>query len=655
MTAYPKLVTVRVVRLDGDVHVRVFGEYHTVWDVKCFIRETVNIPCECQRLVAIKYGVADTVPLAEIVGLRRRRLRHKITRVLDFTLVRLPTAVKERTHQLLLQAIDTDTEILNGQAKKRCPLEPDSRLCRAIISAAFTPMPSPTADVASERGCAAEPARVRDAMQGWVLVRFINPLNGNITRLLQAQRSSRIRDIKGAVSELELVPMQCQRLLLGTEEVSDECVLGELVTCEVTVIEFSDVKQRDPAEAEALKALRGNLEIRQISFYLCLLFDCYVVMPDGGTAMREGLHVAYFRHEDARVRLQVLQAVEDFISKRNIVQHESAAKIVSIVTSVFIRILSDESDSGLRMRVALESLILLSRASATDVSCILAAYTHALAHEANWTIRMSIVSVMKQFYPTAGSMISSRILAILDKTLAEDTQWMVRQRAVQALGVFYNASLVERKEHAYTILHLLGRVVADDTSCKVREEVMNLMLEMGADTWNVTVRIAMNALHRTVREDSLPATRRSAAESAVTSLTQFLDARAGFLPSEFLDARASVLPPELLAAQAEVRGILPSEFLAALAGEVPPEFLAAQAADRGEQVERPNEHAALPMTDKQSRTVGRAVKRRRKECSSWKQFYSKDLVPEAAAATSGGDDDPRAMPQLPFSYERTCG
>ena len=107
MTAYPKVVKVRVSRLDGDIHVSVFDEKTTVRVVKCFIDETVNIPCECQRLVAGNCEVTDDEILANIVGMRRRRVRHKITRVLDLTLVRLPNAEQERAHQLILQAIGT--------------------------------------------------------------------------------------------------------------------------------------------------------------------------------------------------------------------------------------------------------------------------------------------------------------------------------------------------------------------------------------------------------------------------------------------------------------------------------------------------------------------------------------------------------------------
>ena len=79
MTAYPKVVQVRVNRLDGDIHVNVFGEHRTVWEVKCFIDETVNIPCGCQRLIAGGCEVTDDETLANVVGMRRRRLRHKIT------------------------------------------------------------------------------------------------------------------------------------------------------------------------------------------------------------------------------------------------------------------------------------------------------------------------------------------------------------------------------------------------------------------------------------------------------------------------------------------------------------------------------------------------------------------------------------------------
>ena len=69
MTAYPKVVKVRVSRLDGDIHVSVFDEKTTVRVVKCFIDETVNIPCECQRLVAGSCEVTDDETFANIVGM----------------------------------------------------------------------------------------------------------------------------------------------------------------------------------------------------------------------------------------------------------------------------------------------------------------------------------------------------------------------------------------------------------------------------------------------------------------------------------------------------------------------------------------------------------------------------------------------------------
>ena len=121
MAVLPKVVRVHVRRLDGGINVSVFDEHRTVRDVKSFIDEEMNIPCECQRLVVGMCEVTDAETLANLVGVHRRRLRRKIPRVLDITLVRLPNAEEAIAHQHILEAIDTGAEICGRHYINRQP------------------------------------------------------------------------------------------------------------------------------------------------------------------------------------------------------------------------------------------------------------------------------------------------------------------------------------------------------------------------------------------------------------------------------------------------------------------------------------------------------------------------------------------------------
>ena len=148
MTAYPKVVEVHVHRLDSDIYVRAFAERATVRDVKCFIDETVNIPCECQRLFDDMYEVTDDETLGSIVGQRRRRRRllHKLTRILDLDLVQLPNVQEEIAHRHILEAIDTGAEISGRHYINR----PEWRDSLVILSPDIQSIPSEIGDFASK-------------------------------------------------------------------------------------------------------------------------------------------------------------------------------------------------------------------------------------------------------------------------------------------------------------------------------------------------------------------------------------------------------------------------------------------------------------------------------------------------------------------------